>query len=248
MGISQRPLMDRVPVANEPDAVRPPRRRRLPGVLLSVFAVLVLGCLVFVWVRYYQFDPAKSRLSPREHPLYFPVLMIHIVSSSLALAACVLQIWPWLRRRHPRVHRISGRIYVLAGIYPAALTALVLTAWWPTNPINAFSDTLSSFLWIAITTYGFVLARQRRTADHRRWMLRSFALTISVIFNQLLFVPIGLVVKPMLATQFPGNDDVLNMVWAGTVVWMGWTVPFLGVSWLLEREALRRSARRAATA
>jgi uncharacterized membrane protein len=220
------------------------RRRRRPNIVLGVFAVLVLASQTFVWVRFYHFDPEKLRLSPQEHPWYFPALMIHIVGSSLALATCVLQVWPWLRRRYPVVHRISGRLYVFAGIYPAAVSALVLTFVWPTNPITAFSDLLTSLLWLAITTTGFVLARRRRTADHRRWMLSSFALTISVMFNQLLFLPVSALIISQLPSDFPGGNEAGQLMASGTIVWLGWTLPFLGISWWLEREQLRRPVHR----
>ncbi|MFE2069130.1 DUF2306 domain-containing protein [Streptomyces sp. NPDC059467] len=226
-----------------------PERRR-PGrgqtVALVLLSLAVTGILVSVWSRYITFDSGRSRLSPAEHPLFFPILMIHIVGSTVAVITCVLQVWPSLRRRRPRIHRISGRLYVFAGIYPAAVSALVLTFVWPYAPLNAFSDTLTSVLWLSTTTYGFVLARQGRTADHRRWMLRSFALTMSVISNTILIIPIGWFVKPLLHSHFAGNEDVMFQVWSGLDVWLGWTVALLLVEWWLEREQLRRSARRAA--
>lgn len=211
---------------------------------LTVFAVVVLADFAWIVSRYGTFNPDHGRLSMAEHFWFYPLLMVHIVSSSIALLTCVLQIWPWLRNNHRRVHRISGRLYVLAGVYPGAISSLLLTAFWPWNPIAGFSDTLSSVLWLVVTTYGFVLARQGRTADHRRWMLRSVALTSSVLVNTLVFIPVGLVLKPMLNTWFGGDEDLLNQVWAGLVVWLGWTLPFLAVGWWLEHEQLRRPVRR----
>ncbi|MEV6997420.1 DUF2306 domain-containing protein [Streptomyces sp. NPDC093982] len=224
-----------------------PRRRRPRGqtVALVLLALSVVGVLISVWSRYITFDSGKSRLSPSEHPLFFPLLMIHIVGSTVAIITCVLQVWPSLRRRKPHIHRLSGRLYVLAGIYPAASTALVLTLVWPYAPLNAASDILTSILWLSITTYGFVLARQGRTADHRRWMLRSFALTMTVVSNTILLLPIGWVVKPLLHSHFAGDEEVMLQVWSGLDVWLGWTLALLLVEWWLEREQLRRSARQA---
>lgn len=225
-------------------ASAPRRRGRGQKFGMGLLALCVLGILLSVGVRYATFNSQESRLSP-QHTLYFPVLMVHVVGSSIAIATCVLQVWPWLRKRKPQLHRLSGRLYVFAGVYPAAIAALVLTAFWPYSPLTGFSDTLTSVLWLAITTFGWRLARQRRYADHRRWMLRSFALTISIIGNTLFIIPIGWVVQPLQNSMFAGSQDVMFQVWSGIDVWMGWTVTLLAVEFWLERDLLRRSARKA---
>lgn len=47
----------------------------------------------------------------------------------------------------------------------------------------------------------------------------------------------------VLARQgFGGDEDLLNQVWAGLVVRLGRTPPFLAVGWWLEHEQLRRPA------
>lgn len=230
-------------------AARPRRRRHAPAIVLGLFAALVVAFLVFVWWRYYTFDPAKGRLSPDEHPWFFPMLILHIASSSLAVATSTLQIWPWLRRRHRRVHRISGRVYVLAGVYPAATTSVVLTLWWPTSPLVSFRDLFVSVLWVAITTYGFMLARQRRVADHRRWMLRSFALTTPLnILGPLIAFPVHMILQPQLNTWFEGNKDMLGQASAATRLWLSFAIVVVAVEWWLERDQLRRSARHHAAA
>jgi uncharacterized membrane protein YozB (DUF420 family) len=222
-----------------------PRRWRARAAL-GLVAVLVAAALILVWVIFRAYSPSTARLSLRAHPWFFPVLMVHVVGSSVALAACVLQIWPWLRRRHPRVHRTSGRIYVLAGVYPAGIASLLLLAFWPEYPINWFSDLLATLVWLAVTTVGFMLARKRWLVDHRRWMLRSFALTTSFILTYILSPPIWLLLNlPGLRSQFGGNKVLMGEVFSGTIVWMAWIIPLLAVEWWLDREHIRRSHRNA---
>jgi len=227
-------------------AVRPDRRQRGFKITLSLFALLVAALLVLIWVvlGFGTFNPEVGRLDPAVHPMYFPVLMVHIVASTVAMVTCVLQVWPWLRNTHPRVHRTSGRLYVFAGVYPGALASLAAMVWWPTGPVAISSDILLTILWVATTAYGYNLIRQGRVADHRRWMLRSFALTASTLINQTIGPLLGLILTPMLHTKFAGSEDVLMQVWSGIVGWLGWTLAFIAVEWWLEREQLRRSARR----
>ena len=143
-----------------------------------------------------------------------------------------------------RFHRCVGRIYVLACVYPAGIGALLLLAFWPEYPTNEFSDVLTTVLWLAATTIAFVLARQHRFADHRRLMLRSFALTASFTVALILIIPIGLILRPELHSQFGGNTAAMEHVQTGMTVWLSWILPLLAVEWWLDREQLRRSAQR----
>ena len=40
---------------------------------------------------------------------HYPLLVVHVVCSSIAIVTCVVQIWPWLRGRFPASHRRIGR-------------------------------------------------------------------------------------------------------------------------------------------
>ncbi|TMR99676.1 DUF2306 domain-containing protein [Nonomuraea basaltis] len=221
-------------------AARPGRRRLGGRIALGVLAAAVVVFLSLFIPRYLSFDPSVGRLSPAEHPLYFPVLMTHVLGATVAMSTCVLQVWPWLRRRHRRVHRYAGRIYVLAGVWPAAAGALVISVIWPFGPVSALSDIVLALLWFSVTTYGFVLARQGWYADHRRWMLRSFTLTISIIFNRILGLPIGMYLASQLDTTFMGNKHFMEQAASAAATWLPWTVAFITVEWWLDREQRRR--------
>ena len=83
---------------------------------LALVAVLFVA---FSLPPYLTLDPAQARLQPiPPFPGFYPLLVTHIFLGAVALLAACLQVWPWLRQNHPRVHRISGRIYV-AAVLPA---------------------------------------------------------------------------------------------------------------------------------
>lgn len=220
------------------------RHRRQGRLALGFLAVAVIVSLVFVWWVFRSYSPSSAPLSPTKHPWLFPVLLVHIVGASIALATCAFQLWTWLRRTHPRVHRTMGRIYVLAGVYPAGISSFLLLFIWPEKPINEFSDVVTTALWLAATTIAFVLARQHRFADHRRWMLRSFALTASFTVTLILVIPVGLILRPELHSQFAGNKAAMDQVWSGVTIWLSWILPLIAVDWWLDREQMRRSRRR----
>lgn len=203
--------------------------------------------------RYRTLNPDLGRLSPAGFPLYFPVLMVHVLGGTLTTIAVVLQVWPWLRRRHPRVHRYVGRTYV-AIVFPAAFAAIFMATYWPFSPVSSVSDTTHALLWLAATTYGFRLARQRRYVDHRRWMLRSFVLCVSIIINRIVTVPMEMITTWLGTHVTPAASNIASVrpvhpgsqAWLLDVSaidsWLCWTLALIAMEWWLDRDRRRRSA------
>ncbi|MGX5801192.1 DUF2306 domain-containing protein [Bradyrhizobium sp. Arg314] len=107
-------------------------------------------------------------------------LVVHAVSASIALLVGPWQFLTPLRQRRPWLHRYGGRTYALA----------VLIAWLASIPValHAETGTVASVgflalgvVWVATTAVGVFLILRRRTALHRRWMIRSYALTAAAI-------------------------------------------------------------------
>ena len=107
--------------------------------------------------------------------------MTHVVCGSIAILAACLQIWPWLRQRYPDLHRRTGQIYVFAGVLPAGAIGLVIGALTPFGPVLRASNVLLAHRLADGHVTGYRAGRQYRLADHRRWMIRSVVLTLSII-------------------------------------------------------------------
>jgi uncharacterized membrane protein YozB (DUF420 family) len=198
--------------------------------------VLVVAFIGFSLPPYLTGDVTAARVVPPPGvPGYYPLLVSHVVSGSVALLAGLLQLWPWLRRRHPRVHRWTGRTYVFLGALPAGLTALPLAVTSPFGPVGRVSSTILASLWVGATLTGFVLARRRRFAEHRRWMIRSAALGLSIILNRVVGIAVFVVLSPQLASGFEDNDVWFMQTVAGITTWLSWTTVLLATEWWLER-------------
>lgn len=209
------------------------------GILLAAF-------LAFSLPPYLTFDPSQSRLPVREGvAIHYPALVAHILFGTVALIACCLQVWPWFRQRYPVAHRRIGRVYVFGGVLPSALLAIPTSILGHTGVSGAAGNVLLSVLWLTTTFAGFRMARQRRYAEHRRWMIRSFALATSIVLNRLWGI-LAMIVVPML----PAADDAeralqLDQAFAATV-WLSWVVNLLIAEWWLERTRTpKRRARQA---
>ncbi|MEV0671093.1 DUF2306 domain-containing protein [Mycobacterium sp. NPDC050441] len=179
---------------------------------------------------------------PSTFGLHYPLLVAHVLLASAAMACAVAQIWPGLRRRHPVLHRRTGRVYVATAI-PAAVCATVIGAATPFGPILAVSNVTLGALWLWFTVDGFVAARQRRLGRHRRQMLRSATLALSIITNRIWVPVLYLSFEPLRDSVFGGNEEGYVWLVAGVGGWLGWTIPLLLVQTWLRRQSAQAAAR-----
>jgi uncharacterized membrane protein len=197
-------------------------------------AFVVVAFVAFSLPRYLTGDRAASLVQSDWGP-HYPLLVMHVVFASIAILTCVLQIWPWFRSRYPVWHRRIGRVYVWGGVLPAGVSALVIGYMTPFGPVAWASTMLMAPLWLLFTWLGWRAARRRQFRDHRKWMIRSFALTVSIISNRIW----GTVAFLVLADRMPEAE--LPYLLAGISTWMGWTIPLLISQWWLERKPRRRT-------
>jgi uncharacterized membrane protein YozB (DUF420 family) len=209
--------------------------------------VLALAFVAYSLPPYLTLDPSRSRVpGTREgFPLYYPLLVTHIWFGSVALLAGCLQVWPWFRRRRPVAHRRIGRAYVFAGVLPAGVAVLGVAPLSSTGFVSQVGNTMLALLWLPVTLAGFWMARQRRFVEHREWMIRSYALTTSIVVNRLWGAALFLVLLPQLDSSFGGNQEALINTVANTTVWLSWTVNLLAAEWWLQRGRSARLRRKA---
>ncbi|MEO6503762.1 MAG: DUF2306 domain-containing protein [Jatrophihabitantaceae bacterium] len=208
---------------------------------------VVLGAVA--WFLYYKLPSFRgldeSRVGiilDKGFSLHYPVLVAHVASGTIALVTLCVQIVPWVRRHHPKVHRLSGRLYVFAGVLPSALLALVLnmhTAFFGGN----IGIALMSVLWLGTTAMGYLNARRRRWAQHRRWMTYSFAIALGFVWG-------SIAGALWLEASEGGMKPVFDVNYLFEFVrWGGWIINLIIAQWWLERtgwkpapKAERRSA------
>lgn len=188
---------------------------------------LISWFLIYELPPYMGLDPNQARIKLNSHfPMHYPVLVLHIASGSIAMITMCVQVIPWVRKHHPRIHRVSGRLYVFAGVLPSALMALTLnhlTPMWVSN-LGTF---MQSVLWLGTTALGWRAARQHRWAQHRRWMVYSFALVLANVW--------GLIAREIYV-RHPVVDP--NYLFE-TARWVGWVVNLAVAQWWLERTGMR---------
>jgi hypothetical protein len=202
---------------------------------MAPLLVLVVAFVAFSLPPYLTLDPAQSRVPIAGTASgYYPMLVGHVIFGSVAILACCLQVWPWLRTRYPDVHRRIGLAYVFAGVLPAGVLGLVLGAQTPFGPVLRASNVLLALVWLFVTIAGYRAGRQYRTTEHRRWMTRSVVLTLSIISNRVWAVVWVITLSPQLATTFGGNEALMVQSIAGLSGWLGWVLPLVVTEWWLD--------------
>lgn len=209
---------------------------RLPWVF--PLAVVTIGFLIYALPPYLSLDPARSRLPVPDSPIYYPLLVIHIFLGSIMLCCACLQLWPWLRANHLRIHRWSGRSYVATAI-PVGVAAIVVAQFPHGGPVQQVGNTLFGVLFLFCTISGYRAVRQGRIDDHRQWMIRSVALAFSIIANRVWLIGCMLILDP----SFENGPGLTAAI--GVSTWLSWVLNLLIAEWWLHR---RSPARLAATA
>ncbi|CAM3292726.1 DUF2306 domain-containing protein [Kibdelosporangium persicum] len=205
---------------------------------------VAVAFVAFSLPRYLTGDRTLSQVQQPEFSWHYPLLVTHVVFASVAMLTSVPQVWPWFRARYRHVHRLAGRVYVFGGVLPAGVSAFVIGVITPFGPAAMSSNVLMAALWLVFTYNGYRTARQRRFIDHRKWMIRSFALTMSIITNRIWGIPFGIWLMPQLDTTFHGDEKLVFYSLAGTTTWLGWVIPLLIAEWWLQRdEVAKRKAR-----
>ena len=104
----------------------------------------------------------------------------HFGIGALVLSIGPFQFVPKFRSCWPTAHRWTGRIYV-AGCIVSGSAGLVLATNTNAGPVAQTGFTLLGLFWFTTTSMAFLKARARDFAAHKRWMIRSYALTLAAV-------------------------------------------------------------------
>ena len=186
------------------------------------WVVLVLSLLVAAYgasylVRGEAAFPPNLTESFRARPWG---ILSHAFFGTLALVAGPLQFRADVRNRYRRLHRVLGRVYVVAAL-GIGLTGLVMSAFSNGGMATHLGFGLLAVLTLGTTGMAFARIRAGDVDAHRAWMLRSFAL---------IFAGVTLRIQlPLLIIAYGGDFDpayrwVAWISWLPNLAWAEWWV------------------------
>ena len=103
--------------------------------------------------------------------------LMHIIAAPIALILGALQFLPFVQKRRP-FHRWMGRLYGLC-VLVASISGFYIAIGAVGGPVASVGFAALACAWFATTAIGVAHARAKRFEQHRRWMIRSFALAFA---------------------------------------------------------------------
>lgn len=123
----------------------------------------------FYFLFYGQRDPAGAqRLS----------IYIHIIPGLIALLFGPWQFSSRFRAASPGIHRLTGWLYVFS-VATSVVAALRLSVHAYGGLANGAGFALAALAWAVTTSWGLTMAIKRNVVQHRRWMIRSYTVTLA---------------------------------------------------------------------
>jgi uncharacterized membrane protein len=154
---------------------------------------------------------------------YQVIFYTHVLTSMAALVAGFTQFSTRLRKRWPRVHRSVGKLYVGVVLFASGPTGLVMGVLSEGGWVAKTAFILLAGLWLLFTAKAFQSATRKRFAEHRDWMIRSYALTLSAVTLRAW--------KWVIVALFaPAPMDGYRIV-----AWLGWLGNLVVAEWIIRR-------------
>ncbi|MEX0676553.1 MAG: DUF2306 domain-containing protein [Pirellulales bacterium] len=199
---------------------------RIGYVVVILLALVGITSIVARFVGTVQFlaDPSAVDVTANAPPgaegfdeRYYahPYLtLVHILVGFLFMVLGPIQFWPAVRNRWIRYHRWAGRVWMIAAL--VGVTSALLFV--PVLPVfGSFSTRVAvvfaSLMFLVCLAQGYRRIRHRQIAQHREWMIRTFAIGLGISTFR---VMIPFLMMPPLNATFPEAWD--------TVVWLAFAV------------------------
>ncbi|MGH6909065.1 MAG: DUF2306 domain-containing protein [Phenylobacterium sp.] len=189
--------------------------------------LLMLGSLFIAGFSYRYLAP-HPLIPPGigSNAMVKPWIFVHAGAASTALLLGPFQFIARLRAARPKVHRWMGRTYVVACLV-GGVSGLFLAAGCTSGPIAQAGFGLLAVCWLSANVQAWRLALAGRYAEHRRWMVRSFAMTFAAVTLRI-YLPIA----PMM-----GYDFLPAYV---AISWLAWVPNLIVAELYLNSAKLRR--------
>lgn len=105
----------------------------------------------------------------------------HVFASAVALALGPFQFSAHLRQRFAAAHRWTGRIYLGVGIGLGGLSGLYMATFAFGGIVAKIGFACLAVVWLYTGYRAYAAIRRGAVAEHRKWMVRNFALTLAAV-------------------------------------------------------------------
>jgi uncharacterized membrane protein len=154
-------------------------------------------------------------------------ITLHAVGASFALILGPFQFLDRWRARSPRAHRVAGYLYLTLGVGVGGMAGLLLAPHSFGGLVSHLGFGSLAVLWLFTGIMALLAARARRFEDHRRWMIRNFALSLAAVTLRI-YVPASVVAGVSFEQFYPA------------IAWLCWVPNLIIVEWCRKNPAQAR--------
>lgn len=180
--------------------------------MISYFTYLIF----LITIQYFpiDFDTAFLRIKQDEIILkhYQIAFFTHVYTSIFVLILGLFQISNWFRKKFTKWHKLMGKFYIGLILLAASPSGLLIGYYANGGWISQIGFMLLALFWFYFTFQAYLFTRKRDFVRHRKFMYRSFALTLSAITLRLLKVGVVEI------WGLPPMDITRIIAWAGWLV------------------------------
>ncbi|MEO1487749.1 MAG: DUF2306 domain-containing protein, partial [Bacteroidota bacterium] len=156
-----------------------------------------------------------------------------VYTSIFVLIFGTTQFSKYIRNKLTKLHKTFGKLYVFFILFIAAPTGFIMALHANGGIISKVSFSIQALLWFWFTYNAFKFAKNKEWVNHQKFMLRSYALTLSAISLRLFK---WLIVSTI---ELPPMDTYK------IVSWLGWIFNLTLVEiYLMNKKNYTQSSRR----
>lgn len=194
------------------------------GILYASYLLLLLSLPYLDMRRGIDFLKTKQLIYHIKHWRYS--FYIHVFTSILIITGGLFQFSKTILNKYTKIHRVSGAIYLIATLLISGPAALVMSFYANGGYPAQASFVILSILWLGSTFLAYYFLRKKDYESHGKWMVRSYALTLSAVSLRL---------YAYLFNVFYFNMDPVDLYIL--LSWMSW-IPNLILAEILIRRGL----------
>lgn len=208
-------------------------RKKIQFSLLLIWAICFSYFFILMLKLTLQYIPLKNdaaflqikQTEVSEIPYYITFFYIHVYSAIFVLFSGFFQFNNTLLKKYPVLHRNLGKLYVFIILFLSAPSGLVIGFFANGGFYSKISFITLSVLWFYFTLKGFLFIKNKKIAQHKAFMLRSFALTFSAVTLRFW--------KVILVYLFhPAPMDLYQII-----AWLGWIPNLLIIEYYLYHQS-----------
>lgn len=197
------------------------------GILYASYLLLLLSLPYLEMRRGIDFLKTKQLIYHIKHWRYS--FYIHVFTSILIITSGLLQFSKTILSKYTKIHRISGFIYLAVTLLISGPAAMVMSFYANGGYAAQTSFVTLSLLWIGTSFLAYHFVRKKDYEQHGKWVVRSYALTLSAVSLRL---------YAYLFDVFHFTMDPVDLYIL--LSWLSWTVNLLIAEILIKRGLVKR--------